>query len=171
MEMHWLYLNNGYSYLLEDYLRRTWTKKPSIAVPGFTHAYVVTLDKSTFIPLVIVPPWATIPSLLPLTGLRARPRNPITILSMTVGSLCWQALAVVRESMINLTLGIFPTTLRCDFYYILSTVDSFWPTCRCQYGVSVAESSMEIRNAFIRKVYTILCESIPQQLSLLLLVI
>lgn len=27
-----------------------------------------------------------------------------------------------------------------------------------KYGVSVSESSVEIRNAFIRKVYTILCE-------------
>jgi hypothetical protein len=36
--------------------------------------------------------------------------------------------------------------------------------CPCQYGVSVAESSMEIRNAFIRKVYTILRESTPQLL-------
>lgn len=30
-----------------------------------------------------------------------------------------------------------------------------------QYGVSVSESSLEIRNAFVRKVYTILCMSSP----------
>jgi len=27
-----------------------------------------------------------------------------------------------------------------------------------KYGVSVSESSQEIRNAFVRKIYTILCE-------------
>ena len=30
-----------------------------------------------------------------------------------------------------------------------------------QYGVSVSESSLEIRNAFVRKVYTILCTFSP----------
>ena len=30
-----------------------------------------------------------------------------------------------------------------------------------QYGVSVSESSLEIRNAFVRKVYSILCMSRP----------
>ena len=30
-----------------------------------------------------------------------------------------------------------------------------------QYGVSVSESSLEIRNAFVRKVYTILCTLSP----------
>lgn len=33
-------------------------------------------------------------------------------------------------------------------------------TC-VQYGVSVSESSLEIRNAFVRKVYTILCTFSP----------
>lgn len=28
----------------------------------------------------------------------------------------------------------------------------------CQYGTTVSESSLEIRNAFVRKVYTILCK-------------
>lgn len=31
-------------------------------------------------------------------------------------------------------------------------------TCSLQYGTSVADSAPEIRNAFVRKVYTILCE-------------
>jgi hypothetical protein len=33
-----------------------------------------------------------------------------------------------------------------------------------QYGVTVTESSVEIRNAFVRKVYTILCASLTNTL-------
>ena len=53
----------------------------------------------------------------------------------------------------NPAKAIFQMTSR----YALSIVNAI-SSRSIQYGVSVSESSAEVRNAFIRKVYTILCE-------------
>lgn len=61
---------------------------------------------------------------------------------------------LVPESTTNLPQEISLTTSRLALCIHLSLTfsDSF-----SQYGVTVTESSVEIRNAFVRKVYTILC--------------
>lgn len=63
---------------------------------------------------------------------------------------------LVLESIINLPQEIFLTISRFApcLHLTLTFSDIF-----SQYGVTVTESSVEIRNAFVRKVYTILCTS------------
>jgi hypothetical protein len=62
---------------------------------------------------------------------------------------------LVPESIINLPQEIFLTISRSAL--CLHLLPPF--LIYSQYGVTVTESSAEIRNAFVRKVYTILCAS------------
>ncbi len=68
---------------------------------------------------------------------------------------------LVPGSITNLPQEIFLTISRLAhcIHLPLSFSDLF-----SQYGVSVTESSVEIRNAFVRKVYTILCASLHHSL-------
>ena len=63
---------------------------------------------------------------------------------------------LVLESITNLPQEIFLTISRfVPRLHLPPTFSDFFS----QYGVTVTESSLEIRNAFVRKVYTILCAS------------
>ena len=65
---------------------------------------------------------------------------------------------LVLESITNLPQEIFLTISRfAPCLHLPPTLSDFFS----QYGVTVTESSVEIRNAFVRKVYTILCASPP----------
>ena len=64
------------------------------------------------------------------------------------------SLVPVLGSITNLPREIFLTISRLvHCIHLPITVSDFLS----QYGVTVTESSVEIRNAFVRKVYTILC--------------
>lgn len=67
------------------------------------------------------------------------------------------SLVLVPESITNLPQEISLTISRLALCIYLSTpfLNFF-----SKYGVTVTESSVEIRNAFVRKVYTILCTSL-----------
>ena len=62
---------------------------------------------------------------------------------------------LVPGSIINLLQEIFLTISRSALGLHLPPPFLIFS----QYGVTVTESSVEIRNAFVRKVYTILCAS------------
>ena len=71
------------------------------------------------------------------------------------------SLVLVSGSITNLTQEIFLTISKLAYCIHLPLTFS---DLLSQYGVTVTESSVEIRNAFVRKVYTILCASLATTL-------
>lgn len=69
---------------------------------------------------------------------------------------------VLEVSTISQVRATFLTTLRYAHHHHIYVHSGTHGRLSCQYGVSVSESAPEIRNAFVRKVYTILRESDPQ---------
>ena len=57
--------------------------------------------------------------------------------------------------MSSLRLGIFQMTSRCTLRVAVYLKDD--ADVGSQYGTTVSESAMEVRQMFVRKVYTILC--------------